>query len=220
MDNRWVKLAELMPWDLVEDLYAKKFKNDRNDGRPAYSSRIAFGAIYIKEQENLTDERTVEYIEENPYAQYFLGLHEFVMEPLFDPSMMVHFRKRFPVEDIAAINEELFRRTHKKNDSDDDNNGSDSDQTESNDNASEDEPKNAGILIIDATCAPSDIRYPQDLSLLNECRENLERFTDKLWLETGRKGFCALFYAGSHRQFYGCLTILMCDLVRFSVDPI
>ena len=65
MDNRWIKLAELMSWDLVEDLYAKKFKNDWNDGRPAYSSRIAFGAIYIKEQENLTDERTVEYIEEN-----------------------------------------------------------------------------------------------------------------------------------------------------------
>ena len=57
-NNRWVKLTELMPWDLIEDLYAENFNNDRTDGRPAYPSRIAFGAIYIKEQENLTGERT------------------------------------------------------------------------------------------------------------------------------------------------------------------
>ncbi len=37
--------------------------------------------------------------------QYFLGLHEFHSEPLFDPSMLVHFRKRFPVEEAAKINE-------------------------------------------------------------------------------------------------------------------
>ena len=37
--------------------------------------------------------------------QYFVGLHEFHPESLFDPSMMVHFRKRFPVEEVAKINE-------------------------------------------------------------------------------------------------------------------
>ena len=37
--------------------------------------------------------------------QYFLGLHEFTQEALFDASMMVHFRKRFPVEEVAKINE-------------------------------------------------------------------------------------------------------------------
>lgn len=41
----------------------------------------------------------------NPYIQYFLGLKEFRDEPLFDSSMMVHFRKRFPVEELAKINE-------------------------------------------------------------------------------------------------------------------
>ena len=37
--------------------------------------------------------------------QYFLGLTAFQAEPLFDSSMMVHFRKRFPVEEVAKINE-------------------------------------------------------------------------------------------------------------------
>lgn len=30
------------------------------------------------------------------------------------------------------------------------------------------------MLTLDATCAPANIRYPQDISLLNEAREKLE----------------------------------------------
>jgi len=41
--------------------------------------------------------------------------------------------------------------------------------------------KNRGKLIIDATCAPADIRYPTDLSLLNEAREKTEQIIDQLY---------------------------------------
>ena len=101
--NRWVKLASMMPWEHIEQIYMESVELER--GRPATSSRIAFGAIFIKENDNLTDESTVAAITENPYMQYFLGLTAFQAEPLFDPSMMVHFRKRFPVEEVAKINE-------------------------------------------------------------------------------------------------------------------
>jgi len=73
-------------------------------------ARVAYGSLHIKAEEKFTDERTLLFITENPYAQYFLGLREFQEKPLFDLSMMVHFRKRFTSEDIARINEELFRR--------------------------------------------------------------------------------------------------------------
>ena len=119
-ENRWVKMAELMPWELVDELYAASFVNERTDGRPPYSSRIAFGANFIKENENLTDVRTVENISENPYMQYFLGLKAFDIKPLFDPSLMVYFRKRFKAEDVAKINEELYRRM-RENDSNNNN---------------------------------------------------------------------------------------------------
>ena len=36
------------------------------------------------------------------------------------------------------------------------------------------EDTNKGMLTIDATCSPANIRYPQDVSLLNEAREKLE----------------------------------------------
>lgn len=175
-ENRWIKTVKLIPWDLVEEQYATSFKAECTDGRPAISARIAFGAIYIKEQENLTDVRTVEYIAENPYMQYFLGLKDFHREPLFDASMMVYFRKRFNAEAMNKINEEMYRRTHPAL-PDDDENGGNGEGTE-----------NKGVLILDATAAPADIRYPTDLSLLNESRENTEEIIDKLWEHTDRKG--------------------------------
>jgi hypothetical protein len=39
---------------------------------------------------------------------------------------------------------------------------------------------NQGKLIVDASCAPADIRYPNDLSLLKEAREKSERIIDQL----------------------------------------
>ena len=39
---------------------------------------------------------------------------------------------------------------------------------------------NSGTMIVDATCVPSNIRYPQDVSLLNEARENAETLLDVL----------------------------------------
>ena len=42
-------------------------------------------------------------------------------------------------------------------------------------------------MIVDATCAPSNIRYPQDVSLLNEARENAEKLLDALHDPAGGK---------------------------------
>ena len=38
-----------------------------------------------------------------------------------------------------------------------------------------------GRLTLDATVAPADIRHPNDVLLLDECRENLEAMIDELW---------------------------------------
>jgi len=168
--NRWVKIAGQIPWEMIEDHYAESFRNEKPDGRKPVPARVAFGAIYIKEHENLTDERTVENIAENPYMQYFLGLKGFRAAPLFDPSLMVWFRKRFPAEFIAKINEEIYRRNGPPKDPGGEGGGND------------------GILVLDATVAPADIRYPTDISLLNECRENTEKIIDEIWDKTNRQG--------------------------------
>lgn len=38
---------------------------------------------------------------------------------------------------------------------------------------SDSKPDNRGIMILDASCVPVNIRYPQDVSLLNEAREKI-----------------------------------------------
>ena len=198
-DNRWVRLADIMPWEYIEDIYAKNLSGET--GRPAISSRIAFGALFIKEFCHLTDEGTVQDIQENSYMQYFLGLHEFQADPLFDSSMMVHFRKRFPVEEAAKINEyvctgkwpEEQRNVDRNDDPEDEppcaggENASKASghKGKTKPNMSKKKKarrkKNRGKLILDATVAPADIKYPTDIDLLNRSREHLETAVDILW---------------------------------------
>ena len=48
------------------------------------------------------------------------------------------------------------------------------------DDEDEGPPENKGTMIIDATCAPANIKYPQDTELLNEARESAEALIDAL----------------------------------------
>ena len=117
-DNRWVQLAREIPWDDLEDQYASLFSDSR--GAPAKTFRMALGALIIKERLNITDEETVELIRENHYLQYLIGLQEYRDEAPFDPSMMVHFRKRITPEILSRINETIVQRRMSNNRNDDD----------------------------------------------------------------------------------------------------
>jgi transposase, IS5 family len=70
-DNRWRKLAKLIPWETVEATYAEQFSAMMS--APAKSFRIALGTLIIKEKLDASNEETVQQIRENPYLQYFLG---------------------------------------------------------------------------------------------------------------------------------------------------
>lgn len=172
--NRWVKLAKIMPWDEVERCYSESLSGT-GMGAPAKTGRMAYGALVIKERLGITDEETAEQVGENPYLQYFLGLEEYRDGNVFDPSMMVHFRARFTQEHHRLINEKLIQTSTTK--------------PKDKSKGPEDDPpppssssplKNSGKLLIDATCAPADIKYPTDLGLLNEAREKTESIIDGL----------------------------------------
>lgn len=94
--NRWVSLAEVMPWDKLAQVYYRPL--ERNKGRQALNARIVIGAMVIKHILNLSDRETVNIISENPYMQYFLGLDAFQSKPLFDASLFVKIRKRMGAE--------------------------------------------------------------------------------------------------------------------------
>jgi hypothetical protein len=191
----------MIPWEEIESKYAEPFSTT---GAPAISARIALGSLIIKEKLALSDRETVEQIRENPYLQYFLGYRSYQDETQpFDPSMMVHFRKRFAMEDVGAINESILQqvgvmRAEKHSDDEDPPKtggtlGDGADQT-SVDGRTDETPsdmseENSGKLLVDASCAPADIRYPTDLSILNEAREKTEAIIDELHVpDIGKKG--------------------------------
>jgi IS5 family transposase len=138
------------------------------DGAPAKAARVAIGALIIQEKLGLTDEETVEQIRENPYLQYFIGREEYRDEEPFEASMMVYFRKRMKLEELSRINELIHRKHKERKDQLEDKGGGGGGA------------ENGGKLIVDASCAPADILYPTDLSLLNEAREKSERIVDRL----------------------------------------
>jgi hypothetical protein len=184
-DNRWVVFAGLIPWDLVEKIYAASFSSRMGAG--SYSSRIAFGALFIRDFLNITDEETIEQIRENPAMQFLLGYLQYRDIQPFDPSLMVSFRKRFGPAGLAAINQHIVLSQTKKNDQSkpEPSQGDGTDQTLPSGKPAPELPPNQGKLIIDATCGPADIRFPTDVSLLNEARENAEALIDHLCCLTG-----------------------------------
>ena len=171
-DNRWVILSEQIPWSHIEQGYGELFPSD--EGCPAKSARMAFGALFIKERLGISDRETVEQIKENPYLQYFIGMMEYNDEQApFDPSLMTHFRKRFSQAILSEINEWILHGPPEED-------GAEDDKQTSNDTDDKSDPPNQGKLIVDATCTPADIAYPTDLSLLNEAREKSEQIIDAM----------------------------------------
>jgi hypothetical protein len=167
-DNRWVILADQIPWDQIEDAYGELFCDD--NGCPAKSARMALGALLIKERLDVSDRETVEQIKENPYFQYFLGLMEYQDATPFDHSMMTHFRKRFDKDILSDINESIVQGAMEET--------AEGNNTHDLDDDGNEPPSNNGKLIADATCTPADIAYPTDLSLVNEAREKSEEMID------------------------------------------
>ena len=185
-DNRWVKKAQTIPWLEIEKRYAALFTNRK--GNVAKPLHLALGACILQAEYGFSDEETAQMIQEHPYLQYFCGYPGYDDSRLpFDPSLMVYFRKRLTPEILGEINEIIVsvaqKEEHRHDDDDDRGNGG-----------------NGGTMIVDATCAPSNIRYPQDASLLNEARENTEKLLDELHDPAdGRKP--RTYRAQAHRDF-------------------
>ena len=177
-NNKWVRLSKVVPWDRFAKIYMQMM--DRKMGRPGLSPRIVLGALIIKHMKKLDDRGTIEEIQENLYMQYFIGLKEFTIKPVFDPSLFVEIRKRIGKESFDELNELLIKSA-----------------TGEEDKKHKDKPKNRnkdggiknkGKMQADATVADQYIKYPTDTGLLNESRKKLEGMIDNLYEKNGKEG--------------------------------
>ena len=177
-ENRWLKLAKLIPWDSLAAVYAKSLST--TSGRESIDVRMVIGALIVKHKLGLDDRGTVAMISENIYLQYFCGLRSFQIENPFHPTVFVDIRKRMGSDRFDLWNELIVEKADslkpkRKQNIDKD----------KNDNGT---PKpNKGSLKIDATVANQKIVFPTDANLLNTAREESERIIDILYKQTGSK---------------------------------
>eukprot|EP00362_Geleiidae_sp_MMETSP1317_P000282 CAMPEP_0201285900 /NCGR_PEP_ID=MMETSP1317-20130820/113989_1 /ASSEMBLY_ACC=CAM_ASM_000770 /TAXON_ID=187299 /ORGANISM="Undescribed Undescribed, Strain Undescribed" /LENGTH=446 /DNA_ID=CAMNT_0047612065 /DNA_START=657 /DNA_END=1994 /DNA_ORIENTATION=- len=168
-DNRWVKWSLAIPWDELAAGYYKSMSSGQ--GRPGKDGRLVIGAVIIKHKLKLSDEETVLQIQENPYLQYFVGLSSYKDEVPFTPSLFVEIRKRMGSEVFSSFEQAILSRIEEKQK-----------RTTADPADKSSEPlENRGKLLVDATVAEQAIRYPTDLSLLNEAREISENLIDELY---------------------------------------
>jgi len=183
-DNRWVRLAQAIPWDQLVGVYDRRMHNGLT-GASGINSRVVIGSLMIKHLCNLSDDETILQIRENVYMQYFIGYSSFSTEAPFDASLFVEIRKRLGIEELNAINEHIHRvhlqhqqkmgtaeSSHEEPD--------DGPPTDSSGEAGDDRETHKGKLLVDATACPQEIAYPTDLKLLNDAREKSEFLIDLL----------------------------------------
>jgi len=160
-NNRWLKIAELIPWDDLEDDYEKYFSE--RIGRPAKDGRLVLGALMLRHIKDVSDEEIELQIQESPYLQAFCGLEDFQTGKLFDESSLSRLRKRMGAKFFKELEKKTYAVLIKKK-----------------------IIRGKGLLV-DATVFPESIRYPSDAGLLNQAREWLVKKIDQIGRKVGER---------------------------------
>lgn len=198
-----IKIADYIQWHKYEDKYADLFPS--NKGRPAHSFRVACATLILQAYTGLSDRKLEEAISENPYYQYFIGCNEYTTKAPVCHSSIGEFRKRITPDMVNELNDEIIKFIYKENGRDFDNPDGQL-FIENCDNEGEItfgyENDNLGTAIINATCSPQNIKYPQDYVLLNDARIKTEEIIDKLYSLSGKKGVKPRTYRRKLNQDY------------------
>lgn len=174
--NEWIKLAHAIPWDRMESKYAEMFPSET--GHPAIPFRRAFGVLIIQKRKKLSDRAVIKEIQEDPYLQYFLGMEGFSHKAPIKPSALVSFRKRLTADYLMKVNEYILENGSVLKEQEAANESGNAKAV----NTSFEDIENLGKQIIDAAGSPSNTRFLQNSSLLNEAREKLEDMIDYFYI--------------------------------------
>ncbi len=142
-----VILSNLIDWN---DLEKKLANNYSHTGQPSKPIRLMAGVLILKQLYNYGDETIVEAWVQNPYYQYFCGEDIFKWKFPFDPSDLVHFRKRIGEQGMQFIFETSVK-------------------------LHEDKIKKARGINVDTTVQEKNITYPTDTKLYKKILEHCRK---------------------------------------------
>lgn len=158
--NRWLRIAELIPWEQLENSYSQLFSHT---GRPAREAQLVIGLLLLKHMTGSSDQEIVQLVCENPYMQAFCGLDNFAAGKMIDPSTLTYVRKRLGAKHFKELEDLTYQSLIKR------------------------KIIKAKGLLVDATVFPEYIHYPTDAGLLNEARQWLASKIKSIGAGIGRK---------------------------------
>lgn len=153
LENRWIKLHDLVPWAELETIYRKYFSSL---GRPGKDSQLINGLLIVKHLMVMSDEAVVDCFLENPYVQYFCGYDQFVTNREIEASTLARMRKRLGVEYFKKFEDEIL------------------------DVLKERKIIKSKEQMVDATVFPVNIGYPTDTGLIEDVRKWLVEMIKRL----------------------------------------
>jgi len=158
--NRWLKIAGIIPWESLEKKYAEYF-SDR--GRPGTDARLAAGLFLLKHMSGKSDEEVVMELLENPYWQSFCGLETFATGATIEASTLSRLRKRLGPKYVQEMEEATYQVLIEK------------------------KILRAKGMLADGTVIPENIKYPNDVGLLNDVRQWVVEKIKGIGKDVGRK---------------------------------
>jgi len=159
-NNRWLRITELIPWEELEDEYRQYFSDV---GRPATDAQLVIGLMLLKHMTGLSDEDVVVAVTENPYMQAFCGFSEFVTEEILDSSTLSKMRERLGLEFFKRLEKKTYKVLIER------------------------KIIKAKGMLVDATVFSEDMKYPNDVGLLNDVREWLVKNIKRIGKAVGKK---------------------------------
>ncbi|MGE4442609.1 MAG: IS5 family transposase [Desulfomicrobium sp.] len=141
LDPRHHPLGLVTPitWQDFEDSFCPLYGSS---ARSAKSVRLMAGLLILKQLGNLSDERVVEILVQNPYFQAFCGQQRFTWKLPCDPSELTYFRRRIGEDGVRKIFE-VSMALH-------------------GDKAKE------TVVVVDSTVQEKNITFPTDTKLLTK----------------------------------------------------
>lgn len=162
VQDEWIVVANSIDWAAVEERYMA-FPPSRR-GRPVVvNARMALGDQIIQHRAKLSDPNLVKEVARNPYCQYFIGQESCQAKCPFGHDVLSELRKRFGMDFINEVNEVVVKNAR---------------PTPEHADNKEEKPSangNLGSMILDATCSPSNIRYPQGFLASERTPEDTRR---------------------------------------------
>jgi transposase, IS5 family len=158
--NRWLKIAGLIPWEELEKKYAAYFSNR---GRPGTDARLAVGLFLLKHMSGKSDQEVVLELLENPYWQSFCGLEGFATGSTIESSTLSRLRKRLGPKYVREMEEATYRILIER------------------------KILKAKGMLVDGTVIPENVKYPNDVGLLNDVRQWLVGNIQRIGKDAGKK---------------------------------